>query len=150
MTVLQLYVKDPARELDERREARGDALPEHIHYQDEGCDLSPSCLNCVLPLCRYDQPGGIRGLRTRGRDEEIIRLRQSERVPIATLARRFGVSRRTVFRILRRCDGASPAVRRLQPEEDVVQLRRPGFPAWPQGRTPTSPRVRNGESASRR
>ena len=80
-----------------------DALPEHVRYRDEGCDLSPSCLNCRLPLCRYDLPGGTRRLRTLPRDEEIARLRRCERLPIDVLARRFEVSRRTVFRILRRC-----------------------------------------------
>jgi hypothetical protein len=93
------------QEIDSSEQAerpRGDALPEQIRYRDEGCDLSPSCLNCPLPLCRYDHPGGVRSLRTLGRDREIVRLRRSERVPIDALARRFGVSRRTVFRILKR------------------------------------------------
>ncbi len=80
-----------------------DALPEQVRYRDEGCDLSPSCLNCRLPLCRYDLPGGTRRLRTLPRDEEIARLRRCERLPIDALARRFALSRRTVFRILRRC-----------------------------------------------
>jgi hypothetical protein len=87
---------------------RDDALPEQTRYRDEGCDLSPSCLNCPLPVCRYDHPGGVRSLRTLGRDEEIVRLRRSERVPIDVLARRFGVSRRTVFRILKRGNGSKP------------------------------------------
>lgn len=80
-----------------------DTLPEQVRYRDEGCDLSPSCLNCRLPICRYDLPGGTRRLRTLPRDEEITRLRRCERLPIDALARRFEVSRRTVFRILRRC-----------------------------------------------
>jgi hypothetical protein len=113
MRGLQICTTDPVAESDETERiepacppvgetGRGDALPEHIQYRDEGCDLSPSCLNCTLPLCRYDQPGGVRRLRTRGRDEEIVRLRRRERLPIEALARRFGVSRRTVFRILER------------------------------------------------
>jgi len=92
---------------------RGDALPEHIRYRDTGCELSPSCLNCTLPLCRYDQPPDLFGaarrlrmrermsLRTRGRDEEIVRLRCHERLSMKVLARRFGVSRNTVSRILK-------------------------------------------------
>jgi hypothetical protein len=89
----------------DRNEAQSvvDTLPENVRYRDEGCDLSPSCLNCRLPLCRYDLPGGTRRLRTLPRDEEITRLRRCERLPIDVLARRFEVSRRTVFRILRRC-----------------------------------------------
>ena len=26
------------------------------HYPDVGCSLSPSCLACHLPICRYDRP----------------------------------------------------------------------------------------------
>lgn len=87
---------------------RHDALPEHIQYRDEGCELSPSCLNCPLPYCRYDHPGGLRHIRNRGRDSEIIRLRHRERLPINALARRFGVSRRTVFRALKRGARGTP------------------------------------------
>jgi len=102
MTGLQICPTNPVAESDDTESLRSDALPEHSQYRDEGCDLSPSCLNCTLPLCRYDQPGGVRRLRTRARDEEIVRLRRRERLPIDALARRFGVSRRTIFRILER------------------------------------------------
>jgi len=102
MEALRIRSTGPVAEAGDTESLRGDALPEHLQYRDDGCDLSPSCLNCTLPLCRYDQPGGVRRLRTRGRDEEIARLRRRERLPIDALARRFGVSRRTVFRILER------------------------------------------------
>jgi AraC-like DNA-binding protein len=91
---------------------REDALPEHIQYRDEGCELSPSCLKCPLPFCRYDHPGGLRHIRNRGRDSEIIRLRYRERLPINALARRFGVSRRTVFRVLKRANRETARQRR--------------------------------------
>jgi hypothetical protein len=89
---------------DEATSVRVDTLPENVRYRDEGCDLSPSCLNCRLPACRYDHPSSTRRLRTLDRDAEIVRLRRRERLSIDALARRFQVSRRTVFRILRRCD----------------------------------------------
>ena len=94
---------------DEAPSVRYDALPENLRYRDEGCDLSPSCLNCRLPVCRYDNPGATRRLRTLGRDQEIWRLRRRDRLPIDALARRFCLSRRTVFRILKRCDGSQTA-----------------------------------------
>lgn len=99
MTYLHSSGTGPA---DEAPTVREDALPEQISYRDEGCELSPSCLNCRLPRCRYDQPGGMRRLRTLGRDRDIVRLRRCESTPIDALARRFCVSRRTVFRILKR------------------------------------------------
>ena len=35
-----------------------DAIPEFYHYEDTGCEVSPSCLNCPLPQCKYDDPDG--------------------------------------------------------------------------------------------
>ena len=32
-------------------------LPERYPYRDEGCEVSPSCLKCPLPQCKYDEPG---------------------------------------------------------------------------------------------
>lgn len=81
---------------------RGDALPEQTRYRDEGCELAPSCLNCPLPLCRYDLPGGVRRQRLRTRDDAIIRLRRVGGLPVEEIARRFGLSRRSVFRVLQR------------------------------------------------
>ena len=92
--------------------ARQDALPEHVEYRDRGCDLFPSCLSCPLPRCRYDEPGGVRAMLNRVRDREIRRMRFDDGVAVNEIARRFQVSRRTVFRALepgRRTDGAAPA-----------------------------------------
>ncbi|MCY4454695.1 MAG: hypothetical protein OXC56_00090 [Chloroflexi bacterium] len=82
------------------RLAREDALPEHVDYRDSGCDLFPSCLSCPLPRCRYDEPGGVRAMLNRTRDREIRRMRLDDQVPVNEIARRFHVSRRTVFRAL--------------------------------------------------
>lgn len=98
---------------------REDALPENIQYRDEGCELSPSCLNCPLPYCRYDHPGGVRHIRNRGRDSEIVRLRYRERLPVNALARRFGVSRRTVFRVLKRANRETSPRPRAAPSPAV-------------------------------
>jgi hypothetical protein len=84
------------------RPSRKDALPEHTHYIDNGCDLHPSCLTCPLVRCRYDEPGGARRLFSDERDRRIVRLQREEQLSIDLLAQRFGVSRRTVFRVLAR------------------------------------------------
>ncbi len=78
---------------------RSDALPEFTRYRDNGCDVHPSCLTCPLPRCRYEEPGGLRALLNKTRDAQIVNQRASG-VPVAELATRFGVSRRTVFRVL--------------------------------------------------
>jgi hypothetical protein len=82
--------------------ARRDALPENTNYADTGCDLHPSCLSCPLVRCRYDEPGGARGLLGRARDRSMVAVWRRERLGVEALARRFGVSRRTVFRVLAR------------------------------------------------
>ncbi len=87
------------------RRVREDALPENLDYADTGCDLWDRCLTCPLPRCRYDEPGGARQIFLRERDVEINRLYRRDRVNVDTLARRFGISRRSVFRSLRRAAG---------------------------------------------
>lgn len=83
------------------------ALPDHADYRDTGCELSPSCLACPLERCKDDEPA-IRQRRAdiERRDREIALIRRKHRAPIMMLALTYGVSRRTVFRILRE-QGAS-------------------------------------------
>jgi hypothetical protein len=80
---------------------REDALPEHLNYRDDGCDLFASCLACPLPHCRYDVPGGARTMLNVIRDSEIRRMHFEGEAAVDEIARRFRVSRRTVFRVLR-------------------------------------------------
>jgi hypothetical protein len=79
-----------------------DLLPEYCDYRDEGCELAISCLNCPFPDCILDQPGGKQHWRKRLRDIEIVRLFSREGKNTGELARRFGISVRTVERVLRR------------------------------------------------
>ncbi|UCC60741.1 MAG: helix-turn-helix domain-containing protein [Dehalococcoidia bacterium] len=79
-----------------------DPLPDYFEYCDEGCDLFPSCLECPLPRFRYDEQAEGRRTTTSLRDHELIRQRYHEGKSIAELAGSFGVSKRTVQRIIRR------------------------------------------------
>lgn len=83
-----------------------DVLPEHYSYKDDGCGVSSSCLNCPLPQCKYDDPVGYyQGLR-QDRDSLVLDVwRREPRIGVPELARRFGLSQRTVYRILRRSNG---------------------------------------------
>ena len=86
-------------------EIAADALPDYFDYRDEGCSLFPSCLRCPLPRCRYDEPaGGGKGRRPTKmlRDKEMLRQYSVMGKCVAELAEGFGVSRRTVQRIIRR------------------------------------------------
>jgi hypothetical protein len=82
------------------RTRRREALPDHSVYRDEGCDLSPSCLACPLPRCRYDEPVGVKAMANRERDTAIRRMRFEACLPVDDISRQFQVSRRTVFRVL--------------------------------------------------
>jgi len=95
------------------RRARRDALPEHTQYADTGCDVHPSCLSCPLVRCRYDVPGGTRRLLSLGRDLSMVEMQRAGS-GIDEIARRCGVSRRTVFRVLARSRRESGPSRRAR------------------------------------
>lgn len=80
---------------------RSDALPENTDYADNGCDLYPSCLQCPLPRCRYEEAGGAAAMLRTGRDATILRLASEKDLGVDGLAEMFGLSRRTIFRVLR-------------------------------------------------
>lgn len=80
---------------------RCDKLPEATDYVDTGCELSPSCLRCPLPHCKYDVPRTSRRLAHSARDRDIVLLRRRHAVPVEMIAVTYGISRRQVFRILR-------------------------------------------------
>lgn len=101
----------PIRPRAPKPRVRHDALPEFTRYRDDGCDISESCFTCPLPRCRYEEPGGLRSILNEQRDRQIIQLRM-EGMPVDALANRFGISRRTVFRVIgssTRIDNRSPA-----------------------------------------
>ena len=88
-----------------------DALPEYFPYRDSGCDVSPSCLRCPLPQCKYDDPGWLQRRRRAQRDRQVLNVRRREEATVLELAQRFQISQRTVHRILSRAqNGGSDAV----------------------------------------
>ncbi len=95
---------------------RADALPEHTDYRDTGCELAPSCLACPLARCRYDEPVTLRRLTADRRDREIAYIRRRYRAPIKMLASAYGLTRRSIFRILRE---QQPAASHQHDQEDA-------------------------------
>ncbi len=79
-----------------------DLPPEYCRYQDDGCDLASSCLDCPFSQCIYEQPRGRQRWLKRLREREMIRLFTTEGKGIKELAVIFGVSQRTVQRALKR------------------------------------------------
>ena len=80
-----------------------DAVPEFYHYEDTGCEVSPSCLNCPLPQCKYDDPDWFQRHRRFARDLRMWSTIQLEGLSAQEAADRFSVTVRTVFRIIQRC-----------------------------------------------
>ena len=78
---------------------RIDAYPEAIVYVDTGCRESPRCLDCPLDVCRFDDPAGRLRARIAERAEQAAEFRRHGST-IDDIARTFGLSRRSVFRIL--------------------------------------------------
>ena len=79
-----------------------DVIPERYPYRDEGCEVSPSCLRCPLPQCKYDDPGWYQRQKRTGRDLEIVMALREQGLSVSEAAARFDVSQRTIFRILSR------------------------------------------------
>jgi hypothetical protein len=77
-----------------------DMLPEYCHYPDEGCALAHSCLKCPFPKCFHDLPRGRQRVLLKARDRKIARQHRGGR-KTAELARKYGLSKRAVARILR-------------------------------------------------
>ena len=99
---------------------RSDTLPENTRYRDDGCDAAVTCLECPLSLCKYDDPGWLQRENRRTRDDEIFRLR-SQQVSVAEISKRFGISTRTVHRIVQR-GGATPFASDEEGVNPIVSL----------------------------
>ena len=78
---------------------RSDGLPENATYIDDGCEVSLTCQICPLERCRYEERNGLQAMRMRERNPQIIALR-AEGAPVDEIAERFGLSPRSVFRVL--------------------------------------------------
>lgn len=66
---------------------------------DTGCHVQPSCLNCGLPLCIYDDPryddeGHLKAYAAR-----IQQVQTLGQLPVTEAAAEMGLSRRTIYRL---------------------------------------------------
>ena len=93
-------------------------VSEFYHYEDTGCEVSDSCLDCPLPQCRYDDPAWYQRNRRLARDFRVVYAMQRESLTIHETAERFGITPRTVFRIMQRCREAT----RGEPAREAMAL----------------------------
>ncbi len=83
-----------------------DLLPEEFHYEDKGCELFSSCLNCPFPDCLKEEPWGKERFLKSRRAERMMELKR-EGKSVKEIARIFEVSPRTVQRWLKAVEEAS-------------------------------------------
>ena len=83
-----------------------DVVPERYPYRDDGCEVSPHCLRCPLPQCKYDDLGWFQRQKRNGMDTEVVVALHQDGLSVHEAAARFTLSQRTIFRILRRAGEA--------------------------------------------
>ena len=66
-----------------------DVVPERYPYRDEGCEVSPSCLRCPLPQCKYDDPGWLQRQKREERDRDVVAAVLDEGLPVTQVAAHF-------------------------------------------------------------
>ena len=64
----------------------------------QGCDVHPLCLECPLPRCVYEEPGGEKRALREKRNEEIRKL-SHKGMGVEELACAFNLSFRSIYRI---------------------------------------------------
>lgn len=83
---------------------RSDALPDNLpfntpckHYSECGCEVSACCLDCPLPVCKFELKQGMKTVRDIQRYLRIVHLLDEGR-SVEWVMQVMGISRRTVFR----------------------------------------------------
>jgi hypothetical protein len=82
---------------------RRNALPEDATYSDTGCGNGCTrSLECPFPRCLHDEPRLSLVMKRTQRDGQVHMVQKMEGLGIQDLSLRFGVSPRTIHRILAR------------------------------------------------
>lgn len=115
-----------------------DLLPEEFPYEDKGCELFPSCLNCPFPDCLKEEPWGKERFLKLRRAERMMELKQGGK-NVKEIARIFGVSPRTVQRWLSVVEAASQIQKlkvknqndraKIEHKKSVLQSVKEGIPS---------------------
>ncbi len=85
-------------------EGRRDQYPENMigkgYYRDTGCEVAPSCLNCPLTICKFEDVFYAPNILKR-RNADIVRRRKRGQ-KVKFIAARLNISKRTVCRAIQR------------------------------------------------
>ena len=70
------------------------------NYFDTGCKYSPTCLNCPLPICIYDDPNFFKNFIKESRDKSIFQDYEKG-MSVKELSVKYEVSIRTIQRSIK-------------------------------------------------
>ena len=87
------------------------------YYADDGCEVAASCLACPLPRCKYDDIRWYERNRRLANDLRMTAVIEREGLSAEEAAARFAITKRTVFRVLRR---SRQAMREMTADEAAV------------------------------
>jgi len=76
-------------------------------YVDDGCEVSTSCLNCPLPICKHDDPLWFKFYRHAAKQRILLRTLQLltlTTIDIEYIASQYNIAPRSVFRLRRRIE----------------------------------------------
>ena len=75
---------------------------ETIHWTQTGCEVASDCLECPLPVCKWDDIFWYRRHRRLAGDFRVARAVSEQELSAGEAGEQFGITERTVFRILAR------------------------------------------------
>ena len=112
-----------------------DLRPEYCQYRDEGCKVSGSCLQCPLTQCIFDKPRGQHRMLKTVRDRQMIALFHQGK-STTELAKRFGVTRRTIQRVLKNSKSEYGITKQIQISKNETTPKPAAVVEVPQRRGP--------------
>ncbi len=77
-------------------------IPKERTPPDRGCEVSPKCIDCPLPTCKYDNPADYKTEKRKARHALIAQAVETEKLTKIEAAERFQCTPRSVFRIMQR------------------------------------------------
>ena len=80
---------------------------DYFKYEDTGCEIFSKCLECPLAQCRYDDFETFEAMKRFAKDYLIINYMRRYNLSVLKTAKKFGVTERTIFRIMARVKKAS-------------------------------------------
>ena len=95
-------------------------MGEYEHYEDTGCDVSPSCFTCPLVSCKYDDPFEYARWRHQKRYSAIGDMWRGG-ASVEDLMSFYKITRRAVQRVLRR-EGFNDYHKKVGRKQKEVEL----------------------------